>query len=221
MLLVNVISITAIYTNNKVIQKWVTYPFISSYQPSYIWTTVVLYSMCNESHARWGRLMHTHCVPCVMNSMYEGLHAYRVLVRRVTCLPGSRVPGSMLTRFHLLPVLVWWIPWLPGSSYVGFHVYQAPWLPGSIYSGFFCASFLHSGFHLLWTPCMPDSNHARLQSRRVLCVMNSCVFYFYVLWTPCLADSMHAGFYVLWIPCMPGYKYMLLVNVISIAGHIY
>ena len=47
---------------------------------------------------------------------------------------------------------------------------------------------------------------------------------YHVCMVPCMPGSMHAGFYacrvlVHRVPCMPGSKYMLLVKVISIAGH--
>ena len=183
-------------------------------------------------------VFHVLWTPCTKGSMLTGflcagLHACQVLVCRAPCLPGSICSQFLCDESHDCRVPV------------GFHVYQAPWLSGSIYSGFFCASFLHSGFHLLWIPCTPGSMHAGFH----VCLApttpdsnhaGSMLTGFYVLWiivccivprvlrlvNSCVPDSMHAGFYVLWILvcrvlCMPDYKYMLLVNVISIAGHIY
>ena len=170
----NVISVEAIYTNNKVIQKWVTYPFISTRQPSYIWTTVILYSICNELHARWGHLTYTHCVPGVMNSMCAGFSCAGFHVRRAPCLPGSCAQGYTLARFH---------------------AYRVPCLPGSMLTG----------FQLRWVPCTPGS----------ICCQFLCVLFL------CVVNSMLVGFHARRVPCMLGYKYMLLVKVISIAGDIY
>ena len=136
-----------------------------------------------------GHLTHTHCIPCVMNSMYAWLH-----VCRVPCLPGSCAQGSMLTGFHLLPVRVLRVLPVMNSNHAGFHSCRtpttpAPCRPGSMFYEFLCVLFLcvvnsmHAGsmfyeFHACWVPCMPGS-----------------MFYeFHVLWIPCLSGSMHAGF---------------------------
>ena len=145
--------------------------------------------------------------------MYAGLHAYRVLVRRVT-----RLPGSMVTGFHACQV-----PCLPGSSYVGFHAYRAPFVTGSCTQVSRVSGSKHAGFHLLPVlvlrvlPVM-NSNHAGLQSRwlhahRVLCVMNYCVLYcaegsmsceflcagFHAPRVLCFMNSMYAGFSACWV----------------------
>ena len=167
-----------------------------------------------------GHLTHTHCIPCVMNSMYAWLH-----VCRVPCTQGSMLTGflcagfhayrvpclpcSMLARFYLLWILVRRVPCLPGSSYVGFHAYRAPFVTGSCTQVSRVSGSKHAGFHLLPVlvlrvlPVM-NSNHAGLQSHwlhahRVLCVMNYCVLY-------CAEGSMSceflcAEFHARRVPC--------------------
>ena len=159
----------------------------------------------------------THCIPCVMNSMYAWLH-----VCRVPCLPGSCAQGSMLARFYLLWILVRRVPCLPGSSYVGFHAYRAPFVTDSCTQVSRVSGSKHAGFHLLPVlvlrvlPVM-NSNHAGLQPHRTpitpapcssgsMCYELLCVVLcsgLYVLWilvcripcTPvlCFMNSMHAG----------------------------
>ena len=59
--------------------------------------------------------------------------------------------------------------------------------------------------YLLYQPCTPGSICCQFLSVLFLCVVN----------------SMLVGFHARRVPCMPGYKYMLLVKVISIAGDVY
>ena len=128
-----------------------------------------------------GHLTHTHCIPCVMNSMYAGFSCVEFHVRRAPCLPGStlarfhayRVPvtlGSTHTGLHLLPVLV--------------HrslVCRVPSMPGSI-----CSQLLCDELQPRRVPCMPGSMCYEFLCVLFLCLVNYCV-----------PDSMHAGFYVL------------------------
>ena len=128
------------------------------------------------------------------------------------------------------------VPCLPGSSYVGFHAYRAPFVTGSCTQVSRVSGSKHVGFHLLPVlvlrvlPVM-NSNHAGFHSCRTPttpapCRPGSMFYEFLCVLFLCVVNSMHAGsmfyeFHACWVPCMLGYKYMLLVKVISIAGDIY
>ena len=155
-------------------------------------------------------------VPVTLDSMYTRFHACQV-----PCLPGS-----MLTGFHAYQV-----PCLPGSMLTGFQLRWVPRIPGSIcyrflYTGLSCVGFQACRVPFAPSYCVMNSNHAGLQPHRTPitpapCSPGSMCCELHACRVPCTSDSMFYEFHARRVPCMPGYKYMLLVKVISIAGHIY
>ena len=159
-------------------------------------------------------------------SMHIWLH-----VLSIPYVQGSRLPGSICYgfscasfsrhEFHMSRVLVCQSPFVMNSMLTGLHVRRVPSMPGSMLTGFYALcilcmprscvmSSMHAGFHACRAPCMPGSMHAGF-----LCVG------LHLLCIPCMPDSMFYEFHACRAPCMLGYKYMLLVKVISIAGDIY
>ena len=150
--------------------------------------------------------MHTHCVPCVMNSICAGFscagfHAYQVLfvmnsrAYRVPVTLGSthtglhllpilvhrslvcRVPSTLTLTLNLLPVLVLRVLPVMNSSHAGFHACRTPTTPAPTTPA----------------PCTPGSMCYEFLCVLFLCVVNSMLAGFHARRVLCFMNSMHAG----------------------------